>query len=269
VRCDRQLPCETCTSKGIGLSCTYAPKPPRQTKVSVRDRIQQLEALVRSLAQQQQTATTPGAQQQVGPVTDPSPRFLATPGSSSPEADAHSGALLDEDDEVPLPGLTQAFNLSSCDKERPPAAIPTPSEPGSLRTHSHGAGYVGSVHWAAVLDSISELREYYEEEEAARMLHVSPPGNGDTSSLLSLSAAHHYTPGPRLLYEPLQLTKADVLASVPARPVVDRMVARYFNAQGIVPEVLHRGRFLREVGARQPRFLPWSARKSCPRVSFH
>ncbi|RAK95572.1 fungal specific transcription factor domain-containing protein [Aspergillus ibericus CBS 121593] len=101
-----------------------------------------------------------------------------------------------------------------------------------MRLHSHGANYVGSVHWAAVLDSISELRDHYEEEEEARMLagdHVLRP-----------------SPGPRLLYEPVQDTKADLLAAIPARPVVDRMVARYFNAQGVVPEILHSGHFLRE-----------------------
>ena len=90
--------------------------------------------------------------------------------------------------------------------------------------HSHGANYVSSVHWAAVLDSISELKDHYEKEEEARMLA--------TSDYIPL-----HSPGPRLLYEPVQATKADILASVPARPVVDRMVARYFNAQGVAPGI--------------------------------
>ncbi|OOF90536.1 hypothetical protein ASPCADRAFT_510799 [Aspergillus carbonarius ITEM 5010] len=103
-----------------------------------------------------------------------------------------------------------------------------------MRRHSHGVNYVGSGHWAAVLDSISELREHYEEEEEARMLA--------SDQILRPS------PGPRLLYEPVQDSKADLLAAIPSRPVVDRMVARYFNAQGVVPEILHRGHFLREYG---------------------
>lgn len=44
-----------------------------------------------------------------------------------------------------------------------------------------------------------------------------------------------HEPGPRLLYEPVQADKAEILASIPARPVVDRMVARYLNAQGVAP----------------------------------
>ncbi|KGO58226.1 Transcription factor, fungi [Penicillium expansum] len=102
-----------------------------------------------------------------------------------------------------------------------------------MRLHSHGTNYVGSFHWAAVLDSISELRDHYEEEEEARLLAAN-------------DHVLHESPGPRLLYEPVQTTKADLLAAIPARSAVDRMVARYFNAQGVVPEILHSGHFLRE-----------------------
>ncbi len=92
------------------------------------------------------------------------------------------------------------------------------------RMHSHDVNYVSSVHWAAVPDSISELKDHYEKEkeEEARTLATSdymPP----------------YSPGPRLLYEPVMATKADILGSIPPRPAVDRMVARYFNAQGVAP----------------------------------
>lgn len=64
--------------------------------------------------------------------------------------------------------------------------------------------------------------------------------------LANNSCALRYGPGPRLLYEPVQATKAGILASIPARPVVDRMVARYFNTQGVAPAILHSGKFLRE-----------------------
>lgn len=96
-----------------------------------------------------------------------------------------------------------------------------------MRVHSHGANYVGSVHWAAVLDSISELKNHYEKEEEARMLA--------TTSDYAPNCSYSYSPGPRLLYGPVLATRADILASIPARPVVDRMIARYFNAQGIAP----------------------------------
>ncbi|KAL9568796.1 hypothetical protein ACKAV7_007110 [Fusarium commune] len=62
-----------------------------------------------------------------------------------------------------------------------------------------------------------------------------------------------------VIYEPVQTTKADLLASIPARPVVDHMVARYFNTQGVVPSILHSGHFLREYQKfwEDPSAMPW------------
>ncbi|KAI0468959.1 hypothetical protein F4859DRAFT_524113 [Xylaria cf. heliscus] len=197
VKCDRQLPCGTCSSRGIGISCTYRSRELRKNKISVGDRIQQLETLVRSLAASQQTPQSAGS-----PSPSPAPN--------------------------PPPLVDEEAVLSTLDH-----ASPAPSQYGSIRRHSHGTNYVGSVHWAAVLDSISELRDHYEEEEEARLL-----ATGDH--------APYESPGPRLLYEPIQATRADVLASIPPRPAVDRMVARYFNSQSVVPDILHSSQFLRE-----------------------
>lgn len=99
---------------------------------------------------------------------------------------------------------------------------PTPSEHGNMRLHSHGSNYVSSVHWAVILDSISELNDTYETEREAAMLTP-------TDYVLQ------YSPGPRLLYEPVQATKDEIISLIPARPVVDRMVARYFNTQDVAP----------------------------------
>ncbi|KAH0522939.1 hypothetical protein TsFJ059_006719 [Trichoderma semiorbis] len=231
VRCDRQLPCKTCTSRGIGLSCTYELGGSRKgkSKVSVGDRIQQLEDLVRSLVGQQQQQTPAAHLQDVSEHSS-----QASP-SASPQSVPTTPLASSVDKDALVPAQSHASISRSRDRDR--AGSPAPSEPGSMRLHSQGVGvgasYVGSVHWAAVLDSISELRDHYEEEEEARMLA--------TSDHVLLQS-----PGPRLLYEPIQATKAHLLASIPARPVVDRMVARYFNAEGVVPAILHSGHFLRE-----------------------
>jgi hypothetical protein len=102
---------------------------------------------------------------------------------------------------------------------------PLPTEHGNMRLHSHGANYVSSVHWAAILDSISELNDIYETEREEAML-------------ASTDYVPHHSPGPRLLYEPVQATMDEILYSIPARAVVDRMVARYFNTQGVAPGTL-------------------------------
>lgn len=223
MRCDRQLPCKTCVSKGIALSCTYTPGPQRKGTASVGERIQQLEALVRSLVQQQQTPQTPAVPPD-GPFTDsPTHLFRGTPAESPQSVSVGPEGITPVRSADEGTGETTASPLAhtSLSNSNDYATSPAPSEHGSMRmhSHSHGASYVSSVHWAAVLDSISELKDHYEEEEEARMLATS-------------DYAPRCSPCPRLLYEPVQATKADILASIPARPVVDRMVARYFNMQG-------------------------------------
>ncbi|RKL23257.1 hypothetical protein BFJ68_g1463 [Fusarium oxysporum] len=206
VRCDRQLPCKTCTNRGIGLSCTYEAgcTSRGKSKVSVGDRIQQLEELVHSLARQQQTPVV-HADSLVRESSDP---------PSQQSISTIPLTTLEEETLVP------ASKNTPISQSKDGTDSPRASEPGSMRLNSHGVGasYVGSVHWAAVLDSISELRDHYEEQEEARLLA--------TNDHLFL-----HSPGPRLLYEPVQTTKADLLASVPARPVVDRMVASLILGQ--------------------------------------
>lgn len=205
---------------------------PRKSKASVGDRILQIEALVRSLVQQE-TPQAPAVHPDGLTTGSSAHAFRGAPGASPGGVSAASRAatpLAPVDEDTLVPALRHASLSHGGDRP----ASPAPSEHGSLRLRSHGASYVGSVHWAAVLDSISELRDHYEEEEEARMLAAS-------------DHVLRHSPGPRLLYEPVQATKADLLASIPARSVVDRMVARYFNAQGVVPEILHSGHFLRKV----------------------
>ena len=178
---------------------------------------------MRSLAQQQETPRPPAENLDgltleslahvVPDATEASLQSVSASGEATPPSSIGGEASLS-----PSRNLTESS---------------APSECGSLRLHSHGSNFVGSGHWTAVLDSITELRNQYEEEEAMML------ATGDH--------VPRQSPGLRLLYEPVNATKADILASIPARFVVDRMVARYFNARGVVPEILHTGHFLREV----------------------
>jgi hypothetical protein len=183
-------------SKGIALSCTYTSSLQQKAKVSVGERIKQLEALVRSLIEQQQTSLPSGGSSADSPANP----FQATPDTS------------------PSAGPEGTTPLASADED----TECTTAEHGSIRIQAHGVTYVSSVHWAAVLHSISELKGHYEKEEEVRMI-----GNGDHVPRCS--------PGPRLLYEPVYATKADILTSMPTRAAVDRIIARYFIAQGVTP----------------------------------
>ncbi|CAI7622994.1 unnamed protein product [Penicillium viridicatum] len=213
VRCDRQLPCKSCLGRGIGSTCSYRSRVPRnKSEVSVGDRIQQLESLVRPLVHQQQQSPqqqySPQAQTTYsdGPAIDLANSFQGTPGASLQGVPTKAPLASVDEDHI-VPGMRHA----SLSHIRDYAVSTTPSEHGSMRLHSH---------------------DHYEEEEA-RLLAAN-------------DHVLHESPGPRLLYEPVQTTKADLLAAIPAQPAVDRMVARYFNAQGVVSEILHSGHFLRE-----------------------
>ncbi|KAF3480259.1 fungal specific transcription factor domain-containing protein [Arthroderma uncinatum] len=109
------------------------------------------------------------------------------------------------------------------------------SDSGSMRLTTSGASYVNSSHWAAILDEIAEIKDHFEREKEVQ---ASPP-----PSDLSF-------PGwtsPQLLYGCANLiTKEEILASIPPRPVVDRLVSRYFNCFEMSPAVLHSFQFLKE-----------------------
>jgi hypothetical protein len=101
---------------------------------------------------------------------------------------------------------------------------PSPSDHGTLSTRSARVSYVGSSHWAAVLDSITELRNHLAQEEDAINL---PPDL--VSSPTSFSK-------PQLLYNvTMYETTVSIIKSLPPRSVVDRLVSRYFNVLDIAP----------------------------------
>lgn len=186
-------------AKGLELSCSYTARP-QQTNpaaVTVTERLQQLEALVLSFMRQQP--------QQQQPHLQEGANLWQTPARSS------------------ITPTIPSTRSTSSDNADDGASWPEPAEHGKMRENSHGANYVSSVHWAAVLDSISELIDQCDEKEKEKKA-ASDGG-----------PVHSQIPGPRLLYEPVKATKTDILTSMPTRPVVDRMVARYFNALGIAP----------------------------------
>jgi hypothetical protein len=92
---------------------------------------------------------------------------------------------------------------------------PSPSDYGSFRTPETGINYVSSSHWAAVLDSITDLRDRISRDEEAHS-RVSDPVRPTASF-----------PKSQLLYSCIEYgTSASILKSLPPRFTVDRLVAR-------------------------------------------
>ncbi|KAF7155447.1 hypothetical protein CNMCM5623_007518 [Aspergillus felis] len=114
--------------------------------------------------------------------------------------------------------------------------VPSQSDYGSMKVNDSGtASYVSADHWVAVLDGISELKVYFETEGSQQPTRrvSDPPHSGAT--------------GPLLLFGcPQYATKEDILASMPERSEVDRLVSCYFNSFDMSPAVLHKVEFLKE-----------------------
>jgi hypothetical protein len=104
---------------------------------------------------------------------------------------------------------------------------PSLSDYGSFRTPETSVNYVNSSHWAAILDSITDLRNHItRDEEAYPMVlgTVRPPAS---------------FPKPKLLYScGMYESSASILKSLPPRPTVDRLISRYFNIIDIAPGML-------------------------------
>ena len=91
------------------------------------------------------------------------------------------------------------------------AASPA-SDPGTLKMHESGtSSYVQSSHWEAVLTQIRGLKE-------------------------DLVTDSKVPSGSHLFYGPNRhATRDEILAAVPARPVVDRLLALHFDSYIITP----------------------------------
>lgn len=249
ARCDRQQPCNTCLNRGLASSCAYSPDAhapsahgmPAATAVgrmsianprgTVQGRIQELERLVVALMQQQQ-------QQEQHHVPTESPSLLAMQPVPTPPDPRVRGRLT-----LPAPTTTRP--------RTPEHAAPSPStELG--RISPDGVSYVGGSHWAAVLDSIAELKDHFDREL---------DGSQGLATVEEPSAGSPVT-GPMLLYgSPKRATQEEILASVPPRPVVDRLISKYFNTLDMAPGT-YPMRLCRVppslVATRAAKLTPWS-----------
>lgn len=118
----------------------------------------------------------------------------------------------------PSPMLTTDYPTAATSDIDPVDNASPASDCGSMQWTKSGSSYVNSAHWAAVLDGIADIKDHFEKEEEAQARRLSDAQFPDWS-------------GPQLLYGCNSLaTKDEILQSIPARPVVDRLVSRYFNS---------------------------------------
>lgn len=192
----------------------------------MQDRIDHLESLVLGLMRRQRQPAAVSDESSPQPDT-----ALGTPDDRKDhvgtEVDAGVDVDIDDDVQVEVESLT----TSSQAKAQPHHAhdqrqvSPSPFDYGTIRMSKSGPSYANNTHWLAILDSITDLREHValENPSPEPVLQQNAPLTGfdlDTGPF----------PGPRLLYGyRVQTSLSSILQAVPPRPIVDRLVSRYFN----------------------------------------
>ncbi|KFY23909.1 hypothetical protein V493_05563 [Pseudogymnoascus sp. VKM F-4281 (FW-2241)] len=113
--------------------------------------------------------------------------------------------------------------------------LSVPLDGGYMKYNNLGtANYVGSSHWAKVLDSVLELKGNVVQDEES---YHTTTGLNQHDNIQSIS--------PRLLYSCQRVTKAEILSSIPTRRAADRLVSRYLTLDS-PSGIVHRGHFLIE-----------------------
>ncbi|KAI0892542.1 putative fungal-specific transcription factor [Annulohypoxylon nitens] len=203
LRCDRQQPsCSSCLLRG--QICTYAENqglatPHDNTAVpSLHNRIVYLESLVKSLM--------------------PNPQALG-----NQNAGAFAGI-------PPHPDSGRIYEHAANSVED--TLMEERSEAGSMRLSASEVRYVGGDHWAAILDSIADLKDHFDQEENLRLANTPEQPQDDNGGE---PVGRPPSPHALLLYGARRAnSRAEILAALPPKNAVDRYISRFFNRLDLV-----------------------------------
>jgi hypothetical protein len=172
------------------------PAPPAE-QPGLQDRLVQLERLVMSLKQES--------------AKKPDTALSAEPGGSDLAGLLHAGAPKD-------------------------APVDESSEYGSMRVSASELRYVGGDHWAAILDSIADLKDHFDrEEDDLQTDSLSQPQDDYADESSNDRLAGYRSPHALLLYGcPRSASRAEIIASLPPKDAADRYISRYFNRLDLV-----------------------------------
>lgn len=193
----------------------------------MQNRIDRLEGLVLSLMTNGSSAAGPSAAAQA--ISGPDSSIGS--GSLGPNLDGEleDSQIMDDDNdeaESETDGLNQSFGILKVDQEK-------------QKTY-----YVGEAHWAALLNEIGEVKNYFvqhKNEYEAQMEKVA-----QTRRDLGADAGS----GPALLFgATIPPSRAEILAQIPSRYMSDILIGRYFNTFDPATHILHGPTFQRQYNA--------------------
>jgi hypothetical protein len=207
LKCNRGLPCDTCTRRNKSSLCNYAAnasraKPSSSKPRDVRDRLNTLESLVSSFLSGD-TVIQPGLLTGSEPATEDGQAIISPLEQYS----------------IAIPAK-QSLALSS--PSRGDIAF-APETPHLQETGDGQVNYIDPSHWLSILDDIKEVRDHLSVSNQP----VSQNGAG--------FAAHGGVPDASFLFGSTQNSSlGEILSSLPSQPICDMLVSWYFNSSFMV-----------------------------------
>ncbi|KAL1902715.1 hypothetical protein Sste5346_001158 [Sporothrix stenoceras] len=244
LKCDRESPCGNCLKKDRIDLCEYAPRPKKPVKPAkgMAARLRRLEGMLREMMDDD---TAAAAMSSFGVS---SAELLANGGNGSKnggnEGQPSLMSILTEAEAEGYDGTgkpipTSATTSAAVDGNGATAATqnPTPQARGKGRVvrGQRATTYVGATHFMAMLDDIEDLKAYFEDPQNVpedEWQDVSPSA-GDSPEQLMLGGQQ-----PR--------SRVELLAVMPPRPIVDRLIVRYFGSNTPTQHTVHRPSFSRK-----------------------
>ncbi|TPR07577.1 Alkyl sulfatase dimerization family protein [Aspergillus niger] len=98
--------------------------------------------------------------------------------------------------------------------------VDTQSDCGSMQITDSELQYVAGEHWAAILDSIADLKAQCDREEQVRMAESIDDTSGKPS---------HFRHALLLYGCERASSRAEIIAALPPKAAVDRYISKYFN----------------------------------------
>ncbi|KAK7978076.1 hypothetical protein PG996_004122 [Apiospora saccharicola] len=222
LKCNRNLPCDTCTKRGKATTCAYAPNASRARSEpnkprDMKDRLNTLEKLVSSFLAGEAPA-----------LASPS----ATGGSNSTDNETIPTLVNTPRSERYSESIAADIGLS-----RPNGDATLSPETLNLQATGDGqVNYIDPSHWLSILDDIKEVRE-----------HLSVPNQPMAHSAMALDS-NHMVPDATFLSMPTQtLSLSGALSALPTRPTCDRLISWYFNSRFMVLGIVHPAKFQADV----------------------
>lgn len=211
LKCDRGHPCDNCAKRNQSQSCQYA-NPAVRNRTSQARRVTYTGDIAERVRHLENLVLSLGAR---------------NPGLQNQSADSATIRVAVPDNDG---GLSQEIGT-----------------PGTMHGDQMGTRWFDDTHWQAIMDDVSTCGSLLSAIKLIRPKIAELKGCTDAQlrSDLLPNAVEEENYGLTLFFglSP-SINRSDLLASLPSRPVVDRLVSRYFNTKEPILSMWHHGKAL-------------------------